>query len=361
MAALNPQARKLATGTIELTWTPDPTCFGYRFYRDRIPVAKSTRATQPRTTFAPETDGQPHTYSVARATEEPMESTVFPAPPAPVPAAFMSGGHFVPVADYPTVAGLGWKFILDDCYSVADARVKCDAAKANGLKLIVGPYPKPYSLNGQQGTGATWTISTVGQDIIRYLASRSEVLALFVYNEPYWINPLGGGSSANGTIPIADLRSLRTAIRAVAPIPVYHDIGIPAAWAPGGWLWAAHSGIGNKYADQSGIADYVGCWEYPFRQDGSYAKQKSLDALKREAAFVTGKMGARPVWLMQTHGSPAEGVRYPADGELADYVRACRAGFPADALMSFYTWGKSGLYGSSILSAHPSQWPTVTA
>jgi hypothetical protein len=355
---MNPQAKKLPSGKVQLSWSPDASCFGYRFYRDGIPVSKGSNPSQASVTFAAETDGKPHSYGVARALEQPAESVVFPAP-APVPSLSLTGGHFVRVADYPTVAALGWKFVLDDCSSVADAKAKCDAAKAAGLKLIIGPYPKPYSLPGGEGKGGAWTISQTGQDVIRYLHSRmgDAVMALFVYNEPYWIDPLGGGSSADGTIPIADLRSLRTAIRAVAPIPVYHDIGIPAAWAPGGWLWKAHPGIGNKYADQAGVADYVGCWEYPFKTDGSYRKQTSLDALKRETAFVRKSMGAEPIWLVQTHGSSWEGVRYPTDAELADYVCACRAAEPTVSL-SMYTWGKENLYpGGNTLSGHPSQWP----
>ena len=63
-----------------------------------------------------------------------------------------------------------------------------DAAQANGLKLIVGAYPEPYSYSNGQ-----WTISAAGRNLLNYLASRSSlVLALFVFNEPYWINPVTG-------------------------------------------------------------------------------------------------------------------------------------------------------------------------
>jgi hypothetical protein len=76
--SLNPQARLRTSGLVELTWTPDLTCFGYRFYRDGIPVAKSTKPGQKMTTFAAETDGQSHFYGVARALEQIMESVLFP-------------------------------------------------------------------------------------------------------------------------------------------------------------------------------------------------------------------------------------------------------------------------------------------
>lgn len=69
MSALDPKVAKKPSGEIVMTWTPDPTCFGYRFYRDGVPVSKSTKAAQASTTFAAETDGLVHVYGIARATE----------------------------------------------------------------------------------------------------------------------------------------------------------------------------------------------------------------------------------------------------------------------------------------------------
>lgn len=79
MASLSPQARKLPSGKIELSWTPDTTCFGYRFYRDGVAVSKSTNSSQGKTNFAEETDGKSHRYGVARALEQISESVEFPA------------------------------------------------------------------------------------------------------------------------------------------------------------------------------------------------------------------------------------------------------------------------------------------
>jgi len=90
--SLNPQASKQTNGMIRLTWTPDLTVFGYRFYRDGVAVAKGTRPEQASTTFKAETDGKSHWYGIGRALEQATESVEFPevTPPPPAAGAFMS-------------------------------------------------------------------------------------------------------------------------------------------------------------------------------------------------------------------------------------------------------------------------------
>lgn len=61
---LNPKTAPLPSGKIEMTWTPDPTVFGYRFYRDGTPVSKGSNALQDKITFGAETDGKSHAYGI---------------------------------------------------------------------------------------------------------------------------------------------------------------------------------------------------------------------------------------------------------------------------------------------------------
>ena len=66
-------------------------------------------------------------------------------------------------------------------------------------------------------------------------------------------------------------------------------------------LYNAYSCIGNKYADQTGVADYVGVYDYPFKTSG-YTKAQGLARLAKETGFVINSMHAVPVWLDQAHG-----------------------------------------------------------
>ena len=120
---------------------------------------------------------------------------------------------------------------------VAGAKAKLDAAHNAGLKLIIGLYafggPQPYTLNGD----GTWTFSQGAIDVIRYLATRqSDILAFFGFNEPYWTGP-DGTTNKCGFYSAAQLRQFRTQVQAIWPgAKIYHDIGWPSEWAPGGDL-----------------------------------------------------------------------------------------------------------------------------
>lgn len=83
--SLDPQTSKLSDGKIKMTWTPDPSCFGYRFYRDGVPVSKGTKPEQRETTFARETDGKQHVYGIAKAVEWAVETSKYPADVPPTP------------------------------------------------------------------------------------------------------------------------------------------------------------------------------------------------------------------------------------------------------------------------------------
>ena len=230
-----------------------------------------------------------------------------------------------------------------------------DAAQANGLKLIIGAYPRPYSYSNGQ-----WSISADGVNLLNYLASRSSlVLALFVYNEPYWISPTTGASSSCGAMSAADLRGLRTKIQSVWPgAKIYHDLGQPGAWAPGGSFYKSYSCIGDKYADQTGVADYVGVWDYPF-ETGGYQKARALNTLSRETSYVINSMHAIPVWLNQSHSASCCSLVFPTQSQLLDWNCAVRNALPAGSLISWYVWRQS-IYGDTLAN-HPEAWPSTTA
>lgn len=267
-----------------------------------------------------------------------------------------TGTHWGSPSDFPTLAGLGYQFAVATLDSRRQQwRQTFDAAQANNLQLIVGLYPAPYtySANG-------WTITQDGIDFLNYAASRSTVVkAIFVYNEPYWVNPFTGATDICGAMTAAQLRSLRTAIRAVWPeARIFQDIGQPGAWAPGGWLRASQPCLADKYADATGVADFVGIWSYPFDLNG-YHRTESLATIQREIAYVTTRMAAQPIVDMQAFrcDNCGEATRWPTYDEMKDWNCAVRALSPQ--AVSWYPWRQQAY--DEYLFQHPEMWSATSA
>jgi len=272
------------------------------------------------------------------------------------PGGVETGVHWAAPEDYPELQRLGYDFVIAEVTgNRADWVRTFDAAEASGLELIVGVYPPPFRL--RQGH---WTITPRGKEFLRYAASRAQLVkAIFVFNEPYWIDPADEHSDACGAVSAADLRKLRSLIRGVWPEAlIYQDIGDPSRWAPGGEYAREYDCLGDKYADQTGVADFVGIWDYPFDRRG-YRRREALSALRREAEFVRTRMEAEPIILAQSFGckgcSPATTMP-PADG-LRDWNCAVRSLKPY--AVSWYVWRQDSY--DDYLSKHPDAWATTTA
>lgn len=247
-------------------------------------------------------------------------------------SSILTGSHWVSGPDFPIIKQIGYGFAVNvvNPGNLGDLGYVCNAAATNGLKLILGLYPEPYTLNAD----GSWTISAGGVLSLQAMAARPEITALFVFNEPYWI----GGYSA------AQLRSLRTKIQSVWPAAkVYHDLGQPSRWATGDLAQ------GTKWLDQTGVCDYAGIWSYPFTT-GGYKKTQSLADLARETAFVRDKMGATSVWLGQSHSYPGDGLVMPTLPQITDWNQACRAALPVGSMLSWYVW-EQAIYPSYLKSS----------
>lgn len=284
---------------------------------------------------------------------EQLDQIVSPAPP---PGDALTGTHWPPSSAFKTIKGIGYGFgvVTVNPGDLASLKTILDAADAAGIKLILGLYPYPYT--GTPGDPASMAITAAGQASLQAMNERaSSILALYVFNEPYWTNPLTGATSSCGNFTAADLRALRLLIQDIYPgAKVYHDIGSPSEWAPGGSFHASYPCIGDKYADQTGVCDYVGCWDYPFGTN-SDAQARSIASMERECAFAAEKMDAVPVWLGQTCSSPPDNLIMPTAAQLSAYNAALRAALPAGALISWYVW-EQGIY-PDYLSNHPELWP----
>lgn len=272
------------------------------------------------------------------------------------PCGVETGAHWTPIADYPELQRLGYQFVVT---TVSPDRREWertfDAAGTAGLRLIVGMWPSPYQLRGDE-----WTITPKGVAFLRFAASRTrQVKAIFVYNEPYWIHPLTNTPDICGAMPAEQLRKLRAKIRSVWPeAKVYHDIGEPGAWAPGGAHRRERPCVGDKYTDATGVADYVGIWSFPFLPNG-YRKSQALKVIKREMAYVRTAMNAEPVVIAQAFGCAdcAPTTRWPTNEEIRDWNCALRSLCPDG--VSWYVW-QQDIY-DEVLSRHPESWPATTA
>jgi uncharacterized protein (TIGR03437 family) len=285
---------------------------------------------------------------------------LFAAAMAAAQSAPLTGTHFPNLSDFPTLSNLGYDFAvitLNPSQSSSWAPA-LDAAQAAGLKLIVGGYPAPYT-----ESNGVWTITTRGTQLLTYLKSRSDlILAIYVFNEPYSTNPATSAVTPCGYYSASDLRALRTTLQAFWPgVKIYHDLGFPSDWAPGSAYTAETPCVGNKYADQTGIADYAGIWYYPFTGTG-YDRAAGLAALSMEASFVINSMKpALPITLNQAYACSDctdDGLVFPTASQLLDWNCATRA-LPF-AAVDWYPWRKFASYTEAIADV-PSLWPFTTS
>ena len=201
-----------------------------------------------------------------------------------------------------------------------------------------------------------WSITEEGEDFLRFAASRASIVkSVFVYNEPYWIDPFTEQQDPCGALTAEELRGLRDAIREVWPQAlVHHDIGTPSKWAPGGSLASQYPCLGEKYADQTGVADLVGIWYYPFAEEGDF-RETSLVGLREEVAFVREKMNAEPLVSGQAFrcSDCGEASRFPSAEELLDWHCSLRLLEPH--AITWYPWRQARY--EDYLSNHPELWP----
>jgi len=278
---------------------------------------------------------------------------------SPTAPKMLTGTYFPEDGDFKTLKTLDYDFAvvalrLDD---VSSWKRTLDAAQSAGMRLMLGASPPPYEQHG-----ATWTITTSGKAFLSYLQTRADVvIAVYVFNEPYSSNPYAGGDIPCGFFSAGDLRALRSIIQGFWPgAKIYQDLGGPSQWAPGGSYTASHPCVGDKYADQTGVADYVGIWAYPFTING-YDRNGALSFLRREASFILNSMEpAQPISLNQAYAcaSCAPGLVFPTTEQMLDWNCATRS-LPF-AAVNWYPWRKFSSYTQALADSRL-YWPLTTA
>ena len=263
-----------------------------------------------------------------------------------------SGAHWANPKDFAELKRLGHQFAVVSLDRNQDHwREVFDAAEAAGIRLIPGLHPYPYRLDNGH-----WEIEPAGRQFIQYARERSTLVkALFVFNEPYWVDPATGDNSPCGAFSAAELRELRNEIhRAWPKAAIYHDLGRPSLWAPGGSMERDYRCVGNRYADATGIADFAGIWYYPVNRGAEYRREELVRSIREEVAYVSQSMKAEPIVLGQAFRCDqcADATRMPNVDEIRDLN--CTLRWIAPQAISWYSWRLPGYPDS--LANHRELW-----
>jgi hypothetical protein len=277
-----------------------------------------------------------------------------PAPPSKTLTHWATAGDFKALKD----AGYYGSIVELSPSDRGSWQQTLDAAASADFKLIPTLYPYPYRRNSD----GSWLIQQAGVDFLKTLQARKDVvMAVFVFNEPYFTDPSTGKSNDCGSLSAADLRTLRAQIKTIWPEAlIYHDLDDPTTWAPGGEYWQSKAScIGDKYKDQTEVADYAGIWDYPFRTDKGYTKDASLASLRRQIDFVKKSMApAQPVALAQGFASKSERFYFPSHDEIKDWNCTIRG--TGVEYVSWYPWKQPGRY-DDVLANHGGDLPVTLA
>jgi hypothetical protein len=268
----------------------------------------------------------------------------------------LTGTHWAGPADFPALKRAGYDFavVTVDPSNKAQLNSVLDAAHQNGLKLFVGAQPYPYAHVGNE-----LKVTPTGAQFLKNLADRKDdVMGVFVFNEPFWTDPLTGRTSDQGVYTAKQLGDLSDQIKSIFPgAKILQDIGAPSAWAPGGFL-----GTGAKYPiDQmKRVADYWGIFgngAEPFLAGGAYNKESALNQIQHETKFIREKLGGEAIVDAQSYRAPAAGITgYPSDAQIKDFNCSLRERMPELAGISWYVYRQTPLY-QDFLANHPEQVP----
>ena len=275
-------------------------------------------------------------------------------PPSPA-SAIETGVHWAAPADFTQLKQLGYQFAVVSLDRDPDHwREVFDSAEKAGIRLVAGLHPYPYRLQGEH-----WEIEPVGRQFISYAQARGRLVkALFVFNEPYWVDPATVSNSPCGAISAAELRELRTEIRRIWPhAKIYHDFGRPSLWAPGAAMQREHPCVGRRYADVKDIADFAGIWFYPVNAGEGYRREELVRTMRDEVAYVTHEMRAEPILLGQAFRCKncTDGTRMPSLDEIRDLN--CTMRWIGPQGISWYPW-RQPAYDDSLAN-HKELWEAV--
>jgi len=248
------------------------------------------------------------------------------------------GMEFVPDGDLSTVKDLRielvlWTFSHDG--TPEDWRAYLDAAQAWDIKVIAWLWPEGWSWDG-----TAWQIDDQARSFVQTVAGHPATFAVYALHEPYWRDCWGCGYTT------AEQQALYRAIKTIADISIYSDVGSISFW----------TAQGEKTAFADGVCDYCGNWYYPFLEDGSYTRAELISQLTADLAVIRERApNSKFVWGMQSYAQSGS-FRIPTADEMRDLASIVYSKDVDGAL--WYVWWFGHLY-SDFLSNHPELYPIV--
>jgi hypothetical protein len=248
------------------------------------------------------------------------------------------GLAFVPETEMEAFGELGIEVVLlrfDRAKSPADWLGQLNRAQSHGFQVITWLWPEGWSWDG-----STWQIDDQARAFVETVATHPATFAVYALHEPYWRECWGCGYTTR------QQQLLYDAIKAIADVPIYSDLGSVSFW----------TAQGKDTAFSDGVCDYCGNWYYPFLEDGTYAREDLYSKLQASLAVTRERApNSKFVWLMQSYAKSGE-FRMPTAEEMRDLASLV---FSMDVDGALWYVGWFGSLYSDFLSSHPELFPTV--
>lgn len=249
------------------------------------------------------------------------------------------GMQFVYQDDLDKVKDLGVEVIMTDVPhdgTPADWRALLDAAQAAGIRLIPWLWPQ-----GWTWTGSAWQIDAQAKLFLQTVTGHPALFAVYALHEPYW-----NGCDRCGYSTTTQ-QALYRAIKAIADVPLYSEVGSISGWTA--------RGSATAFAD--GVCDYCATWYYPFKDGGIYERDKVITQLTADLAIARARAPqSKVVWMMPVYKYSPDHIRMPSADEMRDLASIVYSAGVAGAW--WYPWKFNDLY-SDYLFKHPELYPVV--
>jgi len=267
--------------------------------------------------------------------------TLTPTPaftPGPVPSAPFYGVEFAPAGDLGTVKDLGAEVVLwsfDYNGTPQDWLAYLDQANGYGLKVVAWLWPQGWNWNGSE-----WEIDQQARSFVQTVAGHPALFAVYALHEPYWMGCYGCGYTT------AEQQALYNAIKEIADVPIWSDIGGIA-------FWTEYSEA-TAFAD--GVCDYCAVWYYPFLPGGVYQRDQMISTLEADIAVAKERAPNSKLFYGMQSFAQAGDYRMPTAEEMVDMASIVYSKDIEGAL--WYVWWFGPLY-EDFLSNHPELYPVV--
>ena len=249
------------------------------------------------------------------------------------------GMQFVDLDDLDKVREMGVEVIVTDLPhdgTPANWLSFLDAAQAHGIRVIPWLWPQGWAWDG-----TAWQIDPKARLFLQTVAGHPALFAVYALHEPYWNGCEGCGYTT------ATQQALYRALKAIANVPLYSEIGSVAGWTA--------RGQATTFAD--GICDYCATWYYPFKDGGIYERNQLIANLTAELAVARERAPhSKIVWMMPAYEYPPDHTRIPSADEMRDLASIVYSKGVTGAW--WYPWKFGDLY-TDFLFNHPELYATV--